>query len=201
MSNKKLIAINLAILIGGLLIWKIATSWSGMSVPEKFIVFMLVVIGVGVPIMASIVPRIGDRIGEFFYSAPEKVEQDPYTKAAVKVTQGDYDGAIADYRRLAKGDPGNRFPVVEISKIQFEQLEDLDGAITTLQMALGSGEYGDNDDAFFIFRLAELYLDEKNDPEKAKEYLESAIARFPGTRFAANATHKLHEIDHTVYHR
>ena len=201
MSNTKLIAINVGILIGGLLVWKIVTHWSEWSLPVKFVVFMLLIVVVGVPVIASIVPRIGDRIGDFFYSAPERVEQDPYTKVAVKVTQGDYEGAIDGYRNIAKTDPGNRFPVVEISKIQLEHLEDLESAITTLQIALGSGEYGDNGDAFFIFRLAELYLEEKEDTAKAKEYLQSAIERFPDTRFSANATHKLHEIDQTAFHR
>lgn len=195
MSNFKLIVTNIAILIAGIVLWKIWSNWGTWDVPTKFGVFMLLFIALGVPAVAYIMPQIGDKIGDFFYSAPEMVAEDPYAKAAATLSRGDYNEALAAYRTLATDNPGDRFPVVEISKIQLDKLENVDGAIATLQSALDRGNWRENDEAFFIFRLADIYSQQKKDKERARQYLQIAIEKFPETRHSANATHKLHELD------
>jgi outer membrane protein assembly factor BamD (BamD/ComL family) len=194
MSNIKLIATNIAILIAGVLIWKIWSSWGTWDVPTKFVVFMLLCIVVGVPFVAYIMPQIGDRIGDFFYSAPAKVEEDAYSKAAATLSRGEYPEAVTAYKALSRDNPTDRFPVVEIAKIQIEKLHDVDGGLATLEAALQRGNWRENDEAFFIFRLAEIHQLQKNDIDRAREYLEMAKAQFPETRHYANAIHKLHEL-------
>ena len=201
MSNKKLLILNICILVIGLLIWKLSTSWSTMGMGEKFIVFMLLFLAIGVPGVAYIVPQIGDKISDFFYNAPEQVEPDPYEKAAAKLSAGDYNGAIRDYRNILKDNPNDRFAVIEISKIQHEKLNKLEESIQTIEQAVNAHEWPDDDAAFFFFRLSDLHVNEKQDAEKAKQFLNEVIARFPDTRHSANATHKLHEIEQAVYHR
>jgi len=195
MSNLKLILTNIAILVAGILIWKIWSAWGEMGIAEKFIIFMVLCITVAVPVVAYVMPAIGDKIGEFFYSAPEKVEEDPYAKAAATLSRGDYDEALKAYRSLSKENPRDRFPVVEISKILMHKKSNVDDAISTLQEALDRGGWRENDEAFFLFRLSDIYREEKEDKEKAREYLMTTIERFPDTRHSANATHKLHELD------
>jgi outer membrane protein assembly factor BamD (BamD/ComL family) len=195
MSNKKLITLNLAILILGLAIWKIATRWAVWEIGEKFVVIMIALIGISILTVMFILPTLGDFVGNLFYSAPEKAEPDAYTKAASKLAQGDYAGAIREYQSLARDEPNARFPIVEIAKIQLEKLENADLAIQTLETSLAQHDWPEDDAAFLMFRIAELHLDQMGNPARATEYLEGVIARFPNTRHSANATHRLHDIE------
>lgn len=200
MTNKKLITLNLSILIIGIVAWKIATRWSVWEIGEKFLIIMLLLIVGSVLAVGLILPSIGDWVGNFFYSAPEKAEPDAYTKAASKLAQGDYAGAIREYQVLAREQPNARFPVVEVSKIQLDKLENPGLAIETLETSLAQRDWPDDDAAFLMFRIAEIQLENKGDTARATEYLQGVIARFPNTRHSANATHKLHEIEQANLH-
>ena len=110
------------------------------------------------------------------------------------VAQGEYEGAIAAYRAVTLAQPENRFPWVEIAKIQHDNLEDPDASIATLRAALESREWRVNDTAFFMFRLAELYEEVKDDTPQSVSILEQVVELFPETRHSANATHRLREL-------
>ena len=88
----------------------------------------------------------------------------------------------------------NRFPWVEIAKIQHDNLEDPDAAIATLRDALESHEWKVNDAAFFMFRLAELYEEDKAELTQSIGILHQVVSLFPETRHSANATHRLREL-------
>ncbi len=195
MSNRKLITLNLAILILGLLLWKISTRWAEWDIGVKFIVIMIGLIVLAVLTVTFILPTLGDMVANFFYSAPEKVEPDAHAKAASKLAQGDYAGAIREYQAMAKEAPNARFPIVEIAKIQLEKLEQPDLAIQTLELALAQRAWPEDDEAFMLFRIAELHLEHRHDPARASEYLHTITERFPSTRHSANATHRLRELE------
>ena len=194
MTPKKIVALNFAILTVGLGIW-LLSKWSSMDIIAKFGTFILLTAGAAIVAAVFVLPAAGEWIGNLFYSAPEEVEPDKYHDAASKLAQGDYQGAIKAYRAIAKDEPDTRFPIVEIAKIQQEHLHDGDAAINSIQTALDSKEWAENDAAYFMFRLADLHQTEKNDEETAKAYLNRVIETFPETRHSANATHKLHEIE------
>lgn len=194
MTSKKIVALNLTILALGLGVW-LLTKWSSMDVIAKFGTSLLLTIGVALFSAMFLLPAIGEWIGNLFYSAPEEVEPDKYGEAASKLAQGDYEGAIKTYRAVAKDDPSTRFPHVEIAKIQIEQLHDAGAAIQTIQTALDLKDWPENDTAFFMFRLAELHLQELGDEETAKGFLNRVMETFPETRHSANARHKLNEIE------
>ena len=199
MSNKKIIALNLLIALVVTYCWWMFNNWTTWDehneVGLQFVSVMgLTVLG-GILFVLFVLPRIGESIGAFFYSAPAKIEADAFTKAAAKVTQGDYEGAVEAYREIAIDEPDNRFPILEIAKIQQDHLGNVDAAIMTLENAVESKEWPVNDATFFIFRVQELYLNEKNDEARAKELLQLVIDKFPDTRHSANAHHKLNEIN------
>jgi tetratricopeptide (TPR) repeat protein len=50
------------------------------------------------------------------------------------------------------------------------------------------------DDA--VFKMAEIYRDDLNDPVNAKKYYEQLIIEYPGSTFAQTARTRLYEIDH-----
>ena len=103
-------------------------------------------------------------------------------------------GAIDAYREVATEQPDNRFPWLEISKIQHDNLEDPDAAIKTLREALESSDWRVNDAAFFMFRIAEMYEVDKKDQAQAVAILQQVVETFPETRHSANATHRLREL-------
>ena len=122
------------------------------------------------------------------------MEDDPLHDARALFAQGDYEGAITVYREVAKESADDRFPWVEISKIQNDNLEDPDGAIETLREGLESQEWSVNNAAFFLFRIAELYEKQKEDMMTAIQLLQQVVELFPETRHSANATHRLREL-------
>ena len=199
MENKKLLIINAAIAAIAILLWWVFSNWSQWKEDDalgmQFIAVLALAIVFGLLFVTIILPTLGDRIGAYFYSAPEQIEADAYTKAAAKIGQGDYQGAIHDYRAIAKNEPDNRFPIVEIAKIQHDNLKDVDAAIHTLETAVQSKDWEIDDAAFMLFRLHDLYLNDKENKERARELLEMVIEQFPDTRHSANAHHKLHEMD------
>jgi TolA-binding protein len=194
MTTKKIVALNFSIFALGLGVW-LLSKWSSMDVIAKFGTSLLLTVAVAIFSAMFLLPALGEWIGNLFYSAPEEVEPDKYGEAASKLAQGDYAGAVKTYHAIAKDEPDTRFPYVEIAKVQAEQLHDADAAINTIQTALDSKEWPQNDAAFFLFRLAELYHQERGDEEAAKGFLNRVMETFPDTRHSANARHKLNEIE------
>jgi TolA-binding protein len=58
---------------------------------------------------------------------------------------------------------------------------------------LESQEWQINDAAYLLFRLAELYEQDRHDRTTAAAIMQQVISEFPETRHSANARHKLHE--------
>jgi tetratricopeptide (TPR) repeat protein len=113
--------------------------------------------------------------------------------ARAKVAQGDWEGAVEAFRLAAAAEPLNRLPWVEIAKIQIDHLEDPNSAIQTLRTAIEGQEWEENDAAYLMFRLAEIYDTELSDRTSAATTLQQVMEQFPETRHSANARHKLHE--------
>ena len=141
-----------------------------------------------------ILPAITDKATHMVYDSGEQVEKDPLHDARAAHARGDYEEAISVYLSVSNDDPYNRLPWVEISKIQHDNLEDPDAAIHTLSNALEKQEWPVNDAAYFMGRLSEIYLEDKEDKESAITILKQMIEIFPETRHSANATHKLREM-------
>lgn len=148
---------------------------------------------VGIFFVFQVLPLIAHRFTHAIYDSAEMVEADPMHDARSLFAQGDYEGAITAFREASEADPMNRFPWVEIAKIQRDHLKEPQGAVATLRDALESHEWEVNDAAFFMFRLAELYDEDLDNREVAAQILQQVCEELPETRHAANARHKLHE--------
>lgn len=159
------------------------------------IAMLIVVAGYGaILFVTQLLPSVVHRFTHEFYGSGAVAETDPMHDARALFAQGDFQGAIEAYRAVAQEQPENRFPWIEISKIQHDNLEDPDAAIATLRKALESHEWRVNDAAFLMFRLAELYEVDKEDLTTAVGILQQVVDMFPETRHAANATHRLREL-------
>jgi tetratricopeptide (TPR) repeat protein len=148
---------------------------------------------VGIVVVAHVLPMLAHRVTHAVYDSGEQVEKDPMHDARSKVAQGDWEGAIEAFRQAAAADPLNRLPYVEISKIQLDQLEDPHAAVQTLRQAIEGQEWQENDAAYLMFRLAEIYAEKIGDLNSAAIIMQQVMEQFPETRHFANARHKLHD--------
>ena len=148
---------------------------------------------VGVLFVVFVLPAMAHKFTHAIYDSGEMVQSDPMHDAHSLLAQGDYEGAVAAFKEAAKADPLNRLPWVEISKIQRVQFKDPDAAIATLRGALEGQEWQMNDAAYLLFRLAELYDEDREDRTTAAAIMAQVMEEFPETRHSANARHKLHE--------
>jgi tetratricopeptide (TPR) repeat protein len=147
----------------------------------------------GIVFVAYVLPIIAHRATHTIYDSGEIVEKDNMSEARSKLAQGDYDAAMLAFREAAAADPTNRLPWVEIVKIQREFLHDSSTAIQTIREVLEQYAWSENDAAYFLFRLAELYDGDMNDRDSAAGIMQQVMQQFPETRHSANARHKLHE--------
>lgn len=148
---------------------------------------------VGIVFVSWLLPLFAQKLTHAVYDSGEEVEADPFHDARVYMAQGDWEAAIKSFTEGAEGDPLNRMPYVEIAKIQRFNMEDPAAAVETLRGAIEGQEWQENDAAFLMFRLAEVYDEDLEDRADAVTILEQVMEQFPETRHSANARTKLHE--------
>lgn len=148
---------------------------------------------VGIVFVSWLLPIFAHKLTHAVYDSGEEVETDPFHDARVLMAQGEWEGAIASFRLASEQDPMNRMPWVEIAKIQKSNLEDPAAAVATLRQAIEGQEWGENDAAFLMFRLAEIYDEDLGDRDSAAAILGQVMEQFPETRHSANARSRLHE--------
>jgi len=165
------------------------------AVAYKLLLFIVGGLIVGIPAALIVAPALGDKLGDFFYNAPEKVVPIPGSAARAKMAQGDYEGAVDEFIKLAESDPSDRTPWVEILRIQREKLADPQAALDSAMTALAAHEWPEDDEAFFLFRIVEISRDELVQPEIAVDALNTIVEKFPETRNSANAMHMLREMN------
>jgi hypothetical protein len=159
----------------------------------------LVIVGVaaGVFLAFSVVPRIGDAVGNFFFQPAQKIEKDPHAPAQAAIARGDFPGAVEQYCRILETNPGDTLAYSEIAKIACEHLNDPVAAVATLERAL-EYEWPEDDAAFLISRLVDVRWNFLHDAPSARALLQQIVEMMPGTRHAANAGHRLKEIEHQI---
>jgi tetratricopeptide (TPR) repeat protein len=143
-----------------------------------------------------IVPSLGDIVGGYFFNPGTKIEKDPHSDAISKLARGDPEGAIQSYEQILEQDPTDTLAISEIARICCRDLEDTARGAAVLEQAL-QGEWPLEQSSFLANRLADIYL-LQHDPMRARQLIIQIATSLEGTRFAANAQHRLREIDRTI---
>jgi len=159
-----------------------------------FTYIVFVAITGGVVVLKWVIPALGDKVADSFYSAPEKVEQTLTHKAMALVAQGEYRRAIELFEKSLAEGPKERFALMEMVKLHQDKLGDTDAAVRLLENAVAGG-WGTDDKCFFMVKLADLHATVRCDFARAREVLEELIREHPESNHAANAHHKLNEIE------
>jgi tetratricopeptide (TPR) repeat protein len=143
-----------------------------------------------------IVPAIGETAGAFFFNPGREIEADPHADAIARVAQGDFDGAIEQYEDILAKDPNDTLAISEIARICCRDLGDTARAATVIERALDR-DWPEEQSSFLGNRLADIYL-LQDDPVRARLLLLQIAENMEGTKYAANAQHRLHEIDRAL---
>jgi len=143
-----------------------------------------------------IVPAIGGMFGGYFFNSGEQIEHDVHADAIAKLAQGDPEGAIEHYEAVLAKDPTDTLAISEIARICCRDLEDTPRAAAVLERALEQ-EWPHAQSSFLANRLADVYLLQK-DPVRARQLILEVARSMEGTKFAANAQHRLREIDRSL---
>ena len=149
---------------------------------------------IGFIIAMSLIPAIGDRIGAFFYNPNEEIEKDPHADALACMAQGDYGGAIKEYFKALDGNSLDTHALSEIAHIYCDKLQDSDAARATLEEALRR-EWPEEESVFLRNRLVDIYWNYQKEAILARQLLIDIAENMPETRYAANAQHRLLEMD------
>lgn len=129
--------------------------------------------------IAFVLPRAAQKMAEFTYNQiPEQYVESPLDLGRSLVLQGKYEEALEAFREAVDEDKPDRMVWWEISNLQIEHLEDPEGAMKTLEEGWEFAEWEMDDDVTFMFRLAVLYLEEKEDRDKAVELYKQVIEKY-----------------------
>ena len=156
----------------------------------------VVALGVGIAIIfvTTIMPAMVESITNLFFNPDEKAEKDPHSDAISAVARGEYEEAIEAYRAIYEADPIDTLALSESAKIYCEYLDNPVAAAELIEEALKK-EWPPEGAAFLSSRLVDVYWKYQHDGRGARGLLLQIMETMPDTRHAANASHRLQEID------
>lgn len=166
----------------------------GTRVVMLFAGMLLVALMAGGVFVVSFLPDIGDGIGNYFFNPNEKMEKNPHADALAAVARGEYQKAVAEYEKVFAKDQTDTMAVSEITHLYCDKLHEPDRAARYLEGILDR-EWPPEDAAFLSSRLVDVYWNHQHDAQSARGVLMQIMETLPGTKHAANAQHRLHEIE------
>jgi hypothetical protein len=161
---------------------------------------------VGIPLLVTVIyggilavlyvlPVMVDKVSEEMMGSTAEVDDDPLDEAREAVADEDYPEAISIYRKFWLENPEERHPLVEIAKIQREHLKSPAAAVSTLEEGLDEHDWPEDDAAFLMFRIAEIYEEDLDNKDQVIKVMKRTVQELEGTRHAGNAAHKLRELE------
>jgi tetratricopeptide (TPR) repeat protein len=156
----------------------------------------IVLLGVVVAVLfvTTILPALVESMTNLFFNPNEQAEKDPHSDAISAVARGDYEGAIEAYRAIYENDPTDTLALSESAKIYCEHMDNPAAGAELLEEALKK-EWPPEGVAFLSTRLVDIYWKFQHDGASARALLLQIMELMPDTRHAANASHRLQEID------
>lgn len=146
----------------------------------------------GALFVVFVLPAWAGRVAEGVYGSTAELDDTAGREARSLLAKGDFHGAMEAFRKWA-AESGDRVPWMEIAKIQRQHLEDPRSAVATLYEALAAKDWPEDDEAFFLFRVADILNEDAGEREQAVAVLQRVIREFPEGRHAMNAKHRLRE--------
>ena len=183
-----------------------ADPWAEVKMGENRQAVVEGMVRVGIPLLVTVIyggilavlyvlPIMVDKVSEEIMGSTAEVDDDPLDEARAAVADEDYPEAIAVYRRFWLENPGERKPLIEIAKIQRDHLKSPAAAASTLEQGLDEYDWPEDDAAFLMFRIAEIYEEDLENQDQVIKVMKRAVKELEGSRHAGNAAHKLRELE------
>jgi tetratricopeptide (TPR) repeat protein len=168
------------------------------SDPTKIIMYFISMIALaivaGAILATTVIPALGERLGDVFYSSGEKIQKDPHSDAVAKMARGDFEGAAESYEAIAHKNPDDLHALSEAARLRCERLGDCEGAARLLEQGL-ERDLSLDDSAFLVSRLVDVYWNYYRDAQSSIALLQQIIEKMPDTRHATNAYHRIRQIE------
>lgn len=122
----------------------------------------------------------------------ERINEPQYGPAEALERMGDYDGAVSEYRVIARIFPKEPEPLLRAAEcwLELRQPEDAAGAFERAVRLTTDPERAQ----FVTNRLADLYMSELDDTAKAEQVLTNYLERFPDTDFSVGVERRLERL-------
>lgn len=150
-------------------------------------------------VVFTLLPKLGEAMGNVVFQPNERIEKNPHAGALAALARGEYEAAVHEYEQVYAGDHEDTHALSEVARIYCEKLHNPDAAAASLEQGL-EGELTPEDAAFLSARLADVYWNYRRDIEGARALLLQVTELMPGTRYSANAAHRLQEIERDAGH-
>ena len=154
------------------------------------VVNLLIMVFLALCIGALLAPNfssyLADKFFELIFSKNKGKVRKEYSHIKALTIQGYYDKAVEEYKKELDNDPMNHDLMFEIAQIYHENLKNFDLAIEYYNKALALIT-DDNTWVFVKNRLADIYLNNLNDKDKAAIVLNDIITKLPDTKYAWQA--------------
>ncbi len=149
-------------------------------------------------VCVTMLPLLGEFVGNFMFTPNEKIERSPHADALAKLAAGDFAGAVQEYHDVFEDNPEDTHAASEIVRLYCDKLDDPESAAGFLAEALATPERSLEDIAFLSQRMVDVCWLYQHDAIRARAILIKIAEDMPETREAANALHRLQEIDRAV---
>ena len=169
---------------------------------SKLVTFYFAILGLVVVtalvFCVTMLPLMGEFIGNFMFTPNEKIERSPHADALAKLAAGDFPGAVEEYREVFADNPQDTHAASEIVRLYCDKIEDPEAAAGFLVEALSVPDRTPEEIAFLSQRMVDVCWLHQHDAIRARAILIKIAEDMPETREAANALHRLQEIDRAV---
>jgi len=166
---------------------------------SKLVTFYFAILGLAVVtaliFCVTMLPLLGEFVGNFMFTPSEKIERSPHADALAKLAAGDFLAAVEEYRDVFQDNPQDTHAASEIVRLYCDKLEDPDSAADFLAQALSYSDRTPEEIAFLTERMVDVCWIYQHDAIRARALLIKIAEDMPETREAANALHRLQEID------
>jgi tetratricopeptide (TPR) repeat protein len=146
----------------------------------------------------SLLPMLGELAGNFLFTPSQEIERGPHSDALAKLAAGDFEGAIEEYRKVFEEDPQDTHAASEIVRLYCDKLHQPEAASDFLVEALSVEGRTIEDWAYLSERMVDVCWTQQRDGMRARAILIQIAEQMPETRQAANAMHRLQEIDRAL---
>ena len=170
---------------------------SNQLVSYYFVILGLVAV-TAIIVCVTLLPIVGEFLGSFMFTPNQKIERSPHADALAKLNAGDFEGAVEEYKEVFENDPQDIHAASEVVRIYCDKLGDSESAGAFLAEALAVSDRTPEEAAFLSQRLVDVCWNYQRDAIRARAILIKIAEDMPETREAANALHRLQEIDRAL---